>query len=307
MKRISLFFVCAFLIGCNSQPAPFDGEIAFQYLEEQCQLGPRNPGSEGHARAKDFYLDFFHNLADTVIRQDIDRYIERDSLTLPLTNIVAGFALEQGNPLLLGAHWDTRPWADHDPDPQKRNQPILGANDGASGVAVLMHLAEHLQQQTPNRTVYIVLFDGEDYGSAENLNYYCLGSEHFAKNLPIEKPSEAIIIDMIGDADLRIPVERNSFRSHPNLVNIIWDIAKARNYEEFVHQLGNEIYDDHLMLISYANIPSIDIIDFNYPNRFTNYWHTTEDTPDKCSPHSLAIVGQVLHDYVYENYSLPSN
>ncbi|HPA99914.1 MAG TPA: M28 family peptidase, partial [Candidatus Marinimicrobia bacterium] len=159
--------------------------------------------------------------------------------------------------------------------------------------------AEILSRQQPPRTIYLVFFDGEDYGFPGTLDYYCLGSEYFAKNLPIPKPEEAIIIDMIGDADLRIPVERNSVKSHPQLIKKLWAIADRHNFSAFVHQIDEEIYDDHLMLIQHAGIPSVDLIDFQYPNRFINYWHTTLDTPDKCSAESLEIVGTVLYDYIF--------
>ncbi len=299
MRKLLFLSILVWLAGCTREASQFDGRQAFQYLEQQCQMGPRNPGSVGHSAAKDYFVSFFTPLADTNFCQEFDQFIAYDSVTFQMSNIIAGFAMEKGNPLLLGAHWDTRPWADHDPDPAKRNQPITGANDGASGCAVLMHLAEYLSQNPPDRAVYIVLFDGEDYGTTENFRSYCLGSAYFAQNLPIEKPVAAIILDMIGDADLKIPVERNSYRSNPGLIKQIWDIARKRGYKQFVHQLDGEIYDDHLMLIEYAKIPAIDIIDFEYPNRFSNYWHTTKDTPDKCSPKSLQVVGQVIIDYLY--------
>jgi Zn-dependent M28 family amino/carboxypeptidase len=107
---------------------------------------------------------------------------------------------------------------------------------------------------------------------------------------------------MIGDADLRIPVERNSVNSHPILVRQLWAIAGRRHFSAFVHQIDEEIYDDHLMLIKHAGIPSVDLIDFQYPNRFMNYWHTTQDTPEKCSPKSLKIVGTVLYDYIFSHF-----
>jgi len=284
---------------CGDQHLSFDGDKAYQYLIEQCDLGYRHPGSPGHTAAIGYYRSFLTPLADTLIQQFFDQPIPQDSVTFTLTNIIAGFNPTAGNPLLIGAHWDTRPRAEHDPEPSKRSQPILGANDGASGVAVLMHLAELLAQHAPPRTVYLVLFDGEDYGYPGSLEYYCMGSEYFAKNVPVPKPAEAIIVDMIGDKDLNIPIERQSYQSHPELVKKIWAIAKKRNYAEFQNRFGDYIHDDHIMLIQHAGIPSIDIIDFQYPNRYQNYWHTSMDTPDKCSPHSLEVVGRVLQDYIY--------
>lgn len=287
------------LANCSTHSFNFDGEKAYQYLQQQCDLGVRNPGSTGHNAAKELITKTVSPLADTVVFQEFESYVDSEKVTLKLTNIVAGFATKKGNPLLIGAHFDTRPRADRDPNPLNREFPIIGANDGASGVAVLLHLAELLNQNPPPRTVYLVFFDGEDYGFSGTLDYYCIGSEYFAKNLPIPKPVEAIVVDMIGDADLSIPVERNSYRSHPKLTKQLGDIARKRGFNQFEHRLGEEIYDDHLMLIQYAGIPSVDLIDFEYPNKSTNYWHTTLDTPDKCSAKSLRVIGQVLCDYIY--------
>ncbi len=300
VKKTILSVILLLISSCNSPQPVFDAEKAFQYLVEQCDIGYRNPGSRGHEEAIKYYTDFFSPLADTVIHQVFDREIPIDNITFTFTNIIAGFNTNARNPLLIGAHWDTRPRADHDPNPNNRNQPILGANDGASGVAVLMQLAEILSGRHPSRAIYLVLFDGEDYGYSGSLEYYCMGSEYFAKNLPIPKPAEAIILDMIGDKDLSIPIERNSYSSHPALVKELWNIAKNRGYSEFQHRFDSYIYDDHVMLIQHADIPSVDLIDFHYPNRYQNYWHTIQDTPDKCSAHSLEIVGQVLYDYIYE-------
>ncbi|RKY54537.1 MAG: hypothetical protein DRP89_04855 [Candidatus Neomarinimicrobiota bacterium] len=297
--KIFLTILLFVLIDCSNETTKFDGEIAFRYLEQQCALGVRNPGSPSHAAAKEMFVAFLTPLADTVIQQDFEWYIKPDDITFGMTNIIANFSMEKGNGLIIAAHWDTRPRAEHDPNPQNRDMPILGANDGASGIAVLMHLAEHLAEKKPERAVSLVFFDGEDYGFPGDLEYYCMGSEYFAKNLPIPKPAEAIVIDMIGDAELTIPVERNSYRSHPKLVETLWKIADHHGYSEFEHRIGEEIYDDHVPLIKYANIPSVDLIDFHYPNRFVNYWHTLQDTPDKCSPGSLEVVGQVLLDYIY--------
>jgi glutaminyl-peptide cyclotransferase len=286
---------------CSHRQADFNGKKAFGYLTEQCEIGYRNPGSTGHDKALQYYQQFFATIADTLILQTFEQFIPVDKVTFTLTNVIAGFNPAADNPLVIGAHWDTRPRADHDPRPANRERPILGANDGASGVAVLMHLGELIALQRPPRAVFLILFDGEDYGYSGSFDYYCMGSEYFARHLPISQPSEAIVIDMIGDKELNIPIERNSYQSHPELVQTIWNIAKNRGFTEFQHRFGSHIYDDHIMLIKYAGIPSIDLIDFEYPNRYQNFWHTTLDTPDKCSPHSLAVVGQVLYDYIYSS------
>jgi len=301
MRKIFIISVLLISIACSHQNTIFNGEKALTYLQEQCDIGYRHPGSPGHQKALEYYRDFFSELADTLILQTFVQEIPDDNVAFTLTNVIAGFNPDGQNPLLIGAHWDTRPIADHDPDHQKRSTPILGANDGASGVAVLMHLSELLRNKQADRAIYLVLFDGEDSGHSGSLDYWCLGSEYFAKNLPIPKPTEAIIIDMIGDKELNIPIERQSYQSHPELVKTLWGLAKKRGYSEFQHKFGSYIHDDHIMLIEHAGIPSVDLIDFEYPNRYQNFWHTTMDTPDKCSPRSLEVVGQVLYDYIFSD------
>ncbi len=291
---IGLLFL---VIGCNSASSEFDGQQAFQYLEQQCEIGTREPGSPGHRQAKNMYLEFFKQHADTVIAQEFEQRIEIDNVTYNMTNVIAGFNIGKTKPLILGAHWDTRPRAEKDPDPAKRNQPILGANDGASGVAVLMHLAELMTELDLDQTIYLVLFDGEDYGYHGDNTYFCLGSKYFVNNLPIPRPEQVIIVDMIGDAQLSIPMERYSYRSNAQLMKKLWKIADERGYDQFKYHLGEFIYDDHVPFIQ-AGIKAIDLIDFHYPNRHMNYWHTHQDTPDKCSPESLEAVGQVLYDYI---------
>ena len=201
--------------------------------------------------------------------------------------------------MLLGAHWDTRPWADSDLNIEKHNQPIIGANDGASGVSVLLELAKIFHYNPPPIRVSIVLFDAEDMGRPGVPKSYARGSQFFAKNLPIEKPDEAIILDMIGDKELHIPIERYSYQQNKDLVKKLWSLANKLNLEAFESRIVHTIYDDHVPLWQEAKIPAIDIIDFNYPNRYSNYWHTSQDTPDNCSAQSLGQVGNLLVHYIY--------
>jgi Zn-dependent M28 family amino/carboxypeptidase len=299
MKNL-LYVALLFLFSCQSASVTFDGDKAMTYLVQQCDIGTREPGSEGHETAKNFYIDFLNQYADKVLLQEFDQHVARDSVTFQLTNIIAGFNVEKGNALLVGAHWDTRPRAEFDPNPANRDKPILGANDGASGIAVLMHLAELLHTQELNRTVYLVFFDGEDYGYHDTTEYFCMGSKYFAANLPVKNISEAIIVDMIGDKNLEIPIERNSYASHKTLIKKLWKIAEKYDFKAYKNHLGLEIYDDHIPLIEIAGIPSVDLIDFTYPDKYTNYWHTQADTPDKCSGESLRQVGQVVLDYILE-------
>ncbi len=295
--KLSLFIFL--LAACEPSIPEFSGDMAFQFLEQQCAFGPRNPGSEGYTVCKEYYLQKLQAVADTVFTQTFTYTETRTGQTYSLTNIIAQFQPKAEKQILLGAHWDTRPWADRDSNPARREEPILGANDGASGVAVLLECAEVFHRYPPPIGVSLVLFDGEDLGKEGNPKSYAQGSRYFAENLPIAKPESAIILDMVGDSDLSIPVERNSMQQNPNLVKALWDIAEKQKRPAFKHWLGRTVYDDHIPLWEVAGIPAIDIIDFDYPNRYGNYWHTHQDTPDHCSASSLEQVGAVVIEYIY--------
>jgi len=289
------------LQSCKGNVPSFIGNEAFKSLVQQCSFGPRNPGSEGYEACKNYLIENFGLLADTVWTQN---FTEKDPYTgeiYDLSNIIIQFAGDNAQEhVLLGAHWDTRPWADMEQDEAAKKLPILGANDGASGVAVLMEMARLFKQKTPPVSVTIVLFDGEDLGEPGVPESYGRGSQYFSKNLPIDKPDEGIIVDMVGDADLEIPIERFSYQIHPSLVKSLWQKAQNLNLEAFQNKLGIPIYDDHIPLWENAGIPVVDLIDFNYPNRYSNYWHTQQDIPENCSPSSLEQVGKLLTHYVYE-------
>lgn len=197
------------------------------------------------------------------------------------------------------AHWDTRPRAERDEDPKKRDLPILGANDAASGAAVLLELASLMHATPPQIGVDIVLLDGEDYGKESDHNLYLLGSRHFARTKPADYlPRFGILLDMVGDAQLELPREMNSFRYAPDIVAMVWGTARELGITQFVDENGDEILDDHVPL-NEAGIKTIDIIDFNYPDQTHRYWHTHEDTPEHCSAESLGAVGTVLTHVVY--------
>jgi len=270
----------------------FSGENAYSYLLKQCDFGPRFPGSQGHSLVRDFLVSTLRAYADSVHEDNFSRTLE--GVRLDLTNIVASFRPDHTGRLLLCAHWDTRPMADRDPDPGNREKPIIGANDGASGVAILLELARCLSLAPPPVGVDIVLFDGEDYGHRADLSDYFLGSRHFARSRRGSyHPELGILLDMVGDSDLGIYKEGNSYRMLPAEVNMVWRRARELGVEAFRDRVGYSVSDDHLPLIE-AGIPCIDVIDFDYP-----YWHTVEDTPDKCSPESLEAVGKVLVDIIY--------
>ena len=299
IKIILTISTISVLSSCNNAVPNFDKGNAFRYLVEQCEFGPRNPGSNGYKQCLDYLQKTLSGFADTILLQPfvLDDLVNEESYDL--TNIIARFKVDEPEQLLIGAHWDTRPWADEDPDPEKRNDPIIGANDGASGVAVVLELARILNASPPPIGITLVLFDGEDMGRSGTPKSYAQGSLAFAKDLPIEKPDEAIILDMIGDAELHIPIERYSYQQNRQLVKKLWGLAKVLSLDAFESRIEYSIYDDHVPLWAEAKIPAVDIIDFNYPNSYTNYWHTTQDLPEHCSAESLGQVGTLLVHYIY--------
>ena len=280
---------------CSQGQIPvFNETQAFDYLRIQCDFGPRYPGSTGHKNCLDFLVKELKTVADRVVQQPFQHTDPNTDKTYTMTNVIASFG-NQGDRLLLCAHWDTRPWADQDPDPENRDKPIIGANDGASGVAVLLELARIFNGSPPPMGVDIVLFDGEDSGYSNNPRSWCLGSRYFTQNKQYNyQPRYAILLDMIGDRDLHIPIEMNSQRYAPDVVDLVWSKAEELGLGVFDRSPGPQMIDDHLELLQ-VGIPAIDIIDFDYP-----YWHTLQDTEDKCSPESLGIIGTLLVHLIYE-------
>jgi glutaminyl-peptide cyclotransferase len=280
--------------GCarSAQPA-FDGASAFVFLKEQCDMGPRYPGSPGHAAIQRFLVEKLAAFGATVTRQPFEAVLSTGD-TLRLVNIVGSYRPDARKRILLGAHYDTRPRADRDPDPANRARPIIGANDGGSGVAVLLELARLLAASQPSVGVDLVFFDGEDWGEEGNTIDYLLGSRRYAKSLGARRPYAMILLDMVGERDSRMPIEGFSVAASPALCARIYGIARTLRVPNFVQSRGASIIDDHIPFIQ-AGVPSIDLIDFEYP-----YWHTLADTPDKCSSESLAAVGSVLVRYLWE-------
>ena len=267
----------------------FNAKRAFAYLERQCEFGPRVPGTAIHQETGVYLFAELKKYADEVAFQPFEfRHQDR---TIQMNNILARFGEDSGGKMLLAAHWDTRPFADRDPNPANRNTPILGANDGASGVAVLLEVARVLKSRPPPIQIIIVLFDGEDYGRTVSTMF--LGSTHFAENMGKWKADFGILLDMVGDQTLELPMERYSWNAARDLMEAIWSRAEELGLPAFQRRLGPAIMDDHLPLIQ-AGLPTIDIIDFDYP-----YWHTVEDTPDKCSAESLEVVGRLVLDIIY--------
>ncbi len=286
-------------VGCENAIPEFSGDNAFMYLEKQCSFGPRNPGSEGYYSCKDYLIDQLKSKADTIWVQPFSYFDPYRNDEYNLSNIIARFNPDAEKQILLGAHWDTRPWADQEPKRDDQLKPIIGANDGASGVAVLLALADIFHHNELTIGVTLLFLDGEDLGMSGESESYAQGSLFFSKNLPIPKPDHAIILDMIGDTYLHLPIERTSYKQAPKLTRRIWKLANRLNLTAFDQSLGYSIFDDHVPLWKYAGIPAVDIIDFDYPNRFTNFWHTLQDIPENCSPSSLEQVGSLLVHHIY--------
>ena len=290
-----LIFTC---VSCQPKSPLFSGENAFKHLIKQCSFGPRNPGSEGHKNTLNYYLKTFNGLADTVFTQSFEDEMPRTRAKVEMNNVIAQFNRDSDKQIMISAHWDTRPWADTG-SIMKKEMPILGANDGASGVAVIIELAYIFKQNPPPIGVSLVLFDAEDYGVPGDSWTYCKGSQYFARNLPISYPEYGINIDMIADRQPEFYIERISYQQNASLVLELWELSEELGLKAFKKQAKDSIFDDHVPLYEIAGIPAINIIDFDYPNDKTNYWHTHNDIVQNCSPNGLYQVGTLLVNHIY--------
>lgn len=283
------------LIGCSqgiagkvSTPDKSNDPIKLIDLDLQAQLecGPRLPGSVCHTKIQDYIITALKDNSLMVEEQNFE-YKSTQGV-----NIIGKYErnTQTQMPLIIGAHYDTRFTADRDPDPEKRFKPISGANDGASGVALLLDFARRISENQPNFNypIWLVFFDLEDNGGYQDWEWI-IGSKVFAENLQIN-PRAVIIVDMIGDKDLQLFYELNST---PKIQEEIWMIANQEGYSHiFQPEYRHRIIDDHLPFIE-RGIPAIDIIDFDYP-----YWHTSQDTYDKVSPMNIYIVSEVIYKWI---------
>lgn len=263
-------------------PLAFDGNRAFADVETQVAFGPRSPGTPGHDRLRAW-------IQNEVVAAGWQVEVQAsETMGHTVYNIIAKNS-DQPPQIIVGAHYDSRIFADHDPDPAKQTEPVPAANDGASGVAVLLELARTLPKDTV--PVWLVFFDAEDNGRIEGWDWI-LGSREFVKNNPTLRPDAVVIVDMIGDADLNIYKEKNS---NAAITDEIWAVAKELGYEDkFIPEYKFSMLDDHTPFLE-SGIPAVDIIDFDYP-----YWHTTQDTPDKVSAESLEAVGRTVGTWIVQ-------
>ncbi len=275
---------------------PFNGARAYDYLKQLCDIGPRPSGSEGMVRQQALLEEHFQKLGGEVRFQRFQYRHPVDGSPVPIGNLIVHWHPDRKDRILLCAHYDTLPYPLLDPiNPKGR---FVGANDGASGTALLMEMAHMIPDLDTRYGIDFVLFDAEEFIFDMNHRFF-VGSEYFARQYVNQPPPYryrwGVLVDMIGDADLQIYKERHSI-SWPQtrqLVEQIWATARRLGVREFVHRPKHAIRDDHIPLNLIAGIPTACIIDFDYPP-----WHTEADTPDKCSPESLAKVGWVLWEWL---------
>jgi glutaminyl-peptide cyclotransferase len=280
-------------------PAPIDGERALKYLKQICEIGPRTAGSPANARQLKMVSDHFKKMGAAVREQPFQVQHPQTGEPLVMKNLVGSWFPDRLERVVIGAHYDTRPHPDQERTAARRKLPFLGANDGASGVALLMEMAHHLGALDTPWGVDLVLFDGEElvFGN-ENppVGKYFLGSLEFARiySQQVEQQRTqmryvaGIVLDMVGGRNVRFYQEPNSLKFAPEVVSDVWSVARQLKVKSFHFQEGQEVLDDHLGLND-AGIHTIDIIEWPY-----RYWHTADDLPQHCSAESLQAVGKVV-------------
>jgi Zn-dependent M28 family amino/carboxypeptidase len=289
-KLLALVLSLVPLLACSDKPRvkEFDGPSAFRYLETQVGFGPRVPGTEAHRRMDAWLDSLLRQRADTLIVQRW-KHVTVKGDTLPLVNFLARYQPAAQKRILLLAHWDSRPHADG-PNSRDSSAAVPGANDGGSGVALLLGVTDVLERTPPGVGVDLLLVDGEDYGDfTATPQDVLIGSKYYAANQPPgPKPIYAVLFDLIADKDLQIYQEGNSLVGAPEVVSLVWDTAKELGLGgTFISSPRHTLIDDHLELQK-AGLRAIDVVDFDY-----SYWHTPDDTVDKVSAQSLQIVGDL--------------
>ena len=312
------FVACVLCLACSTAtlaqgrgkkwvaPPPLDPARAMKNLEEICKLGPRVSGSQAMERQWELLTKYFEALGGKVELQEFRARNPETGQPVTMKNLIVRYFPENPKRLLLCAHYDTRPFPDRDLKNPKGL--FLGANDGASGVAFMQEMAHALQKLDCKVGVDLVLFDGEEliYNENRDQNLYFVGSTYFAQDYVDKKDRgysyyAGILVDMIGDADLQLFYEENSYQFNKELVREIWQIAEKLRIDAFIPRKKTNVRDDHLPLNRIGGIPTIDIIDFDYPQtnpRGPKYWHTTQDVPAKCSGESICKVATVILEWL---------
>lgn len=273
----------------------FSGATALALVDTQVAFGPRVPGTEGHRSQLDWMTSRLAAVADTVVTQSFTHVHSETGEELPLTNVIARFNPQAERRLLFLAHWDTRPTSDA-AAAELQDMPVPGANDGGSGTAVLLAVADVLAGDRPDVGVDILLVDGEDFGPSPADMF--LGARHYAVNQLAPRPVYGVLLDMVGDATPRFPVEGNSAMLAPQVATRVWNVAHALGYAGyFPRTTGQPLNDDHIPL-NQAGIPTVDVIDFDY-GPANSFWHTPEDTVDKIRAATLEMVGELVLELIY--------
>ncbi|MDE6278058.1 MAG: M28 family peptidase [Muribaculaceae bacterium] len=288
----------------------FRADSAYAHIERQVSFGPRVPGSEGHHACRNYIINTLERYAaDTVIVQDAE-VTAFNGDRLPITNIMASYNPDTQRRILLLAHWDTRPWADLENTRELREKPILGANDGGSGVGVLLEIARNFQLIDPEIGVDLLFVDAEDYGNStgfvENTESWCLGTQYWTEHMPYKEgkllPAYGVLLDMVGGKDARFHQEMFSIQNAPNVTNKIWAEAAILGYDDvFIPSQGGAVTDDHIFLHK-AGIPTVDVIETvnEHTGTFPPTWHTHADNMDNIDKHSLEAVGRTILNVVYK-------
>ena len=282
----------------------FNQDSALAFVKAQCDFGPRVPNTDAHRRCGEYLVAKLRATGANVIEQNA-KLKAFDGTVLNAKNIIAEINPDSAdNRILLMAHWDCRPWADNDPDPTKRKEPVMGANDGASGVGVLLEMARLFSTKNPEIGIDILLVDAEDWGNSDgDEDSWALGTQYWVANRHRKnyQPAFGILLDMVGASGANFAKEYFSVAYAQSVVDNVWGVAQRAGYGNyFTQQSGGGITDDHVF-INRGGIPCIDIIHFdaNTGTGFYPDWHTTHDTFDVIDPATLKAVGQTLTNLIY--------
>ena len=284
----------------------FNADSAYHYTETQVSFGPRVPGTEAHEACGNYLSDELKRLGAEVTEQETTLQLQ-DKTPVPIKNIIGSFPPENKSRILLFAHWDSRPFADHDPNPDNWNKPIDGANDGAGACAALLEIARQIGMNPPAVGIDVIFFDIEDWGPPTNFttnNYhygdYCMGSDYWARNphIPNYIARYGILFDMVSAPGAQFYKEGYSQQRAPSIVKKVWEAARATGYESyFINKQGITTMDDHVPVMEYRKIPCVNIV--HNDNNFGSYWHTMEDNMNNVSKETLTAVGQTVLYVLY--------